>query len=133
MRAEQRKRILVIDDQPDEREIQAAMLGHLGYTVETAEDGETGMKIAAESPPDMILLDVAMPRLDGFAVCRSLREEPGTAEVPILFFTASVVGDLEDRARDAGATGIMVKPLDPHQVAARIAELIGPPTDEGAG
>lgn len=121
------KRILVIDDQPDEREIQTAMLGHLGYAVETAEDGETGMKLATAAPPDVILLDVAMPKMDGFAVCRGLRADPRTAEVPILFFTASVVGDLEDRARDAGATGIMVKPLDPHEVATRIAALIGPP------
>jgi DNA-binding response OmpR family regulator len=124
---EHRKRILVIDDQSDERAIQAAMLGHLGYAVDTAEDGETGIRLAADSPPDLILLDVAMPRLDGFTVCRSLREEPATAEVPIIFFTASVVGDLEDRAREAGASGIMVKPLDPREVAARIGELIGPP------
>lgn len=121
-----RKRILVIDDQEDERAIQTAMLAHLGYEVETAEDGETGMKLAADTPPDMILLDIAMPRMDGFAVCRTLRSDPRTADVPVLFFTASVVGDLEDRAREAGATGIMLKPLDPHSVATRIAEIIGP-------
>lgn len=121
-----RKRILVIDDQEDERAIQTAMLGHLGYEVESAGDGETGMKLASEARPDMILLDIAMPRMDGFTVCRSLRSDPRTADVPVLFFTASVVGDLEDRALEAGATGIMVKPLDPQSVARRIAEIIGP-------
>lgn len=123
------KRILVIDDQEDERAIQGAMLTHIGYEVESAGDGEAGIRAAVESPPDMVLLDIAMPRLDGFAVCRQLRGDPRTAEVPILFFTASVVGDLEKRASEAGATGIMVKPLEPREVARRIAELIGPPTD----
>lgn len=122
------KRILVIDDQEDERAIQGAMLTHLGYQVESAEDGEAGFRKAVESTPDMVLLDIAMPRVDGFAVCRQLRNDPRTAEVPVLFFTASVVGDLEERATEAGATGIMVKPLEPREVARRITELIGPPT-----
>lgn len=123
------KRILVIDDQADERAIQGAMLGHLGYEVETAEDGAAGVRMATESPPDMVLLDIAMPRMDGFAVCRQLRTDPRTASVPILFFTASVVGDLEARAREAGASGIMVKPLEPREVARRVEELIGPAVD----
>lgn len=120
------KRILVIDDQEDERAIQTAMLQHLGYAVETAENGETGCRMAVESPPDIVLLDIAMPRMDGFAVCRQLRTDPRTADLPILFFTASVVGDLEERAAEAGATGIMVKPLAPRDVARKIEDLIGP-------
>jgi CheY-like chemotaxis protein len=122
------KRILVIDDQPDEREIQTAMLGHLGYEVRAAEDGDAGLRLALESQPDIILLDVAMPKLDGFEVCRRLREDPRTASVPVVFFTASVVGDVEARAREAGASGIMVKPLDPHEVARRVQEMVGPPS-----
>lgn len=123
-----RKQILVIDDQRDEREIQTAMLGHLGYEVVAAEDGATGLQLALESTPDIILLDVAMPKLDGFEVCRRLRADPRTAEVPVVFFTASVVGDLETRAREAGAAALMVKPLDPHEVARRVEEVVGPPT-----
>lgn len=122
-----RKRVLVVDDQPDERHIQAAMLSHRGYEVITAENGETGLRLARESPPDIILLDVAMPKLDGFEVCRRLRSDPRTSAVPVVFFTASVVGDLEERAREAGAIAIMVKPLDPHEVAGRVEELVGPP------
>lgn len=120
------KRILVIDDQEDERAIQTAMLGHLGYRVSAASDGETGLRLARESPPDLVLLDIAMPRLDGFTVCRTLKDDPRTADVPVVFFTASVVGDLEERAQEAGATEIMLKPLDPHQVAERVRSLIGP-------
>lgn len=120
------KRILVIDDQADEREIQTAMLGHLGYEVSTAEDGERGLEMATESPPDMILLDIAMPRLDGFEVCRRLRADPRTSGVPVVFFTASVVGDLEERAREAGATALMVKPVDPHEVAKTVEQTVGP-------
>lgn len=122
-----RKRILVIDDQADEREIQTAMLGHLGYGVDTAGDGDAGLEMATSSPPDLVLLDIAMPRLDGFEVCRRLRSDPRTANVPVIFFTASIVGDIEERAREAGANAIMVKPLHPRDVARKIEELIGAP------
>jgi CheY-like chemotaxis protein len=122
-----RKRILVIDDQADEREIQTAMLGHLGYRVDTAGDGDSGLAMAMSSPPDLVLLDIAMPRLDGFEVCRRLRGDPRTADVPVIFFTASIVGDIEERAHEAGANAIMVKPLHPRDVARKIEELIGTP------
>lgn len=122
-----RKTILVIDDQADERAIQRAMLTHLGYEVREAPDGERGLEAAMESRPDLILLDVAMPRMDGFEVCRTLRADPRTASVPVLFFTASVAGELEARAREAGGAGVLVKPVDPRDVAEAVRRHIGPP------
>jgi CheY-like chemotaxis protein len=121
------KTILVIDDQDDERAIQQAMLEHLGYEVRATGDGPTGLHAALEAPPDLILLDIAMPQMDGFTVCRALRVDPRTAAVPVLFFTASVVGDLQQQAEDAGGSGVLAKPVDPHEVAAEIRRLIGPP------
>ncbi len=120
------KTILVIDDQADERAIQRAMLSHLGYTVNEAPDGESGLQRATEAPPDLVLLDIAMPRLDGFSVCRALRADERTSDVPVLLFTASVVGDLDKQAREAGADGVLLKPVDPHKVAEEIQRLIGP-------
>ena len=119
------KTILVVDDQDDEREIQQALLNHLGYRVLTAGDGETGLHIAVNTRPDLILLDVAMPRMDGFTVCRALRSDPRTERVPVVFFTASVVHDLDVRAHEAGADGVLCKPLDPRQVASKVRDLIG--------
>jgi two-component system cell cycle response regulator len=124
-----RKIVLVIDDQDDERAIQRAMLSHIGYEVREASNGEAGLHTAVETPPDLILLDVAMPRMDGFSVCRALRANPHTADVPILLFTASVVGNLEEQADQAGATGVLTKPVDPRKVAAEVRRLIGSPAE----
>lgn len=121
------KSVLIIDDQPDERIIQSAMLGYLGYEVREAGDGHSGLESAREAPPDLVLLDIAMPNLDGFSVCRTLKADARTAAVPVVLFTASVVGDLEEQAAAVGAAGVLIKPIDPHRVAAEIQRLIGPP------
>jgi CheY-like chemotaxis protein len=126
------RRVLVVDDQPDERAIQSAMLGHLGYEVHEAADGETAVHRARELGPDIIVLDVAMPRMDGLAVCRELRADTRTARIPVLLLTASVAGDLQTLAAEAGAVGILSKPVEPHAVAAEIRRLIGPPSSAGA-
>lgn len=121
---QERKSVLVIDDQEDERAIQRAMLDHFGYAVREAADGEAGVRMAVEEPPHLVLLDVAMPRLDGFEVCRMLRSDSRTADVPVLIFTASVVGDVEQQARAAGADGILTKPVDPHKVVEEISRIL---------
>ncbi|CAN5453944.1 N/A [soil metagenome] len=123
---ERSKTILVIDDQDDERAIQRAMLSYLGYDVREAETGEAGLRLAIETPPDLVLLDVAMPRMDGFAVCRALRADQRTTSVPILLYTASVVGNLRDQAQEAGADGVLTKPIDPRSIAEEVRRIIGP-------
>lgn len=120
-----RKKILVIDDQADERSIQSAMLGHLGYDVLEAKDGASGLKLVRDASPDLVLLDVAMPKMDGFEVCRTIRADPETADLPVLFYTASVVGDLEEQVRTAGGSGVLIKPVEPHLVAEMVRGLIG--------
>jgi CheY-like chemotaxis protein len=121
------KTVLVVDDQRDERAIQRAMLAHLGYHVREADNGIEGLRTAIEEPPDLVLLDVAMPMMDGFRVCRELRADPRTADVRVLMFTASVAGDIRVKAEAAGADGILMKPVDPKDVAAEIRRLIGDP------
>lgn len=121
------KSVLIVDDQEDERTIQRTLLEHLGYTVREAGDGETALALAREEPPDLVLLDIAMPRVDGLTVCRSLREAPDTRAVAVLFLTASTTADVEDRVNRAGADGILIKPVDPNEVAGEVARLIGRP------
>jgi CheY-like chemotaxis protein len=122
---ENSKVVLLIDDQDDEREIQRALLTHRGYSVLDASDGASGLELALKKQPDLILLDVAMPRMDGFEVCRSIRADPRTARIPVLFYTASVVGDLVAQIKEAGGTGVLVKPMDPNLVADEVRKLIG--------
>lgn len=127
-----RKAILIVDDQEDERAIQRAMLEHLGYHVEEATDGRDALDRIQDFSPDLILLDIAMPRMDGIAVCRALRQDPETIDLPVLFYTASPSEEWEDQVAGLGAGGVLVKPVDPHQVASEVRRLIGPPTPDAA-
>lgn len=124
MESEARRRVLVVDDQDDERAIQRAMLSHLGYDVREAHDGARALELCAQEVPDAVLLDVAMPRMDGVEVCRRLRADPRTAAVKVLLFTASVAGDLDQTRDSAGADHILAKPVDPRRVAETIARLL---------
>lgn len=121
------KSVLIVDDQADERAIQRALLEHVGYRVREAPDGEAAVEMALESCPDLVLLDIAMPRMDGFAVCERLRGDPRTESVTILFLTATPDPDIEKRVRAAGASGVLIKPVDPHDVATAVQGLIGTP------
>ena len=123
-----KKLILVVDDQDDEREIQRAMLEHLGYRVNDVGDGKAALAAAEADIPDLILLDVAMPKMDGLTVCRTLRENPALSETAILFYTASVNEDWEKQVTELKIGGILNKPVDPHEVAREIERLIGPPS-----
>ena len=122
--------VLVVDDNADERAIQGAMLSHLGYRVAEASDGRQAVDRARTLQPDLILLDVAMPHMDGFAVCRALRADERTRDTAILLFTASVVREVREQASAAGANDVLLKPVDPHTVAERIRSLIGGPRRE---
>src|SRR5437773_6359375 len=115
-------RILIIEDELPMRTALKDCLEAEGYRVLTAADGETGLKRALEEKPDLILLDIMMPRLDGFAVCAELRrlENP----VPILMLTAK--GQVEDRVHglDVGADDYLVKPFSTEELLARVRALL---------
>lgn len=122
-----RKTILIVDDQEDERAIQRAMLEHLGYQVEEANDGRDALDRIPQLTPDLVLLDIAMPKVDGITVCRTLRADPRTSELPVLFYTASPTEEWEDEVAGLNASGVLVKPVDPHDVATQVKRLIGEP------
>ena len=115
--------ILVIDDDPIERLTLGALLEGDGYQVEMAENGAEGLKKAKDFQPDVILLDVMMPGMDGFEVCRTLRSDPQIAEVPIFMVTA--LDDRESRLAglSAGADDFLFKPFDSLELSVRLNVL----------
>lgn len=117
--------VLVADDAPDIVELVRISLERCGYEVGTVEDGQAVLDAAAQRVPDLFVLDVWMPHLNGIEVTRRLREEPATAGVPILVLTAAVHGSMLEEARAAGATATMRKPFGPPELVERVGELLG--------
>jgi len=112
--------ILVADDTPANLSVLLELLGQAGYEVLIAEDGESALARAAYARPDLILLDVLMPELDGFATCERLKAQRDTREIPVIFMTA--LADTIDKVRgfDAGAVDYVTKPFQPDELLARV-------------
>jgi pilus assembly protein CpaE len=119
------ERILVVDDDQDSLKLISMMLSRQGYEVSSATGGESGLQKAFNERPDLILLDVMMPDMDGFEVCKRLREEEVTASTPIIMFTAKTLVDDKIVGFEAGATDYLTKPTHPAELAARIKRALG--------
>src|SRR5438034_2816866 len=105
-------RILVVDDGAENREILVDLLGSEGYTVDTAVDGAEAVEKALASPPDLILMDVSMPRLTGFEACRRLKADERTHLVPIVLVTGLVAREDRIQGIAAGCDDFLTKPVD---------------------
>jgi adenylate cyclase len=115
-------RILVVDDEPANVRLLEAILTPRGYDVPTASSGEEALAMIAEAPPDLVLLDIVMPGLDGYEVCRRIREQTDTAYLPVVMVTAS--GDEQKvMALEAGADDFLTKPVNQSELLARVASL----------
>lgn len=106
------KTVLVIDDDPDQRRLLESTLATRGYQVVVASDGEAGLRVARTQPPDAIVLDVMMPRLNGFQTCRRLKADPATSQVPVIILTSKDQPADEYWAREVGANEYATKPVD---------------------
>jgi signal transduction histidine kinase len=116
--------VLVIDDQKIPRAAVSAILREVGFRVETAEDGPQGIERARAEQPDVVVLDVNMPEMDGFAVVERLKQDPRTAPIPVIFLTAEVpTDDLVVRGLDLGAYDFLDKGCSPGELRARVAAM----------
>ncbi|OQR36391.1 two-component system response regulator [Pseudomonas sp. T] len=115
-----RPTILIVDDAPENLTLLSELLKLL-YRVKAARTGEKALQIAkSDDPPDLILLDVMMPGMNGFEVCRRLREDPRTQRIPVIFITAQVAADEEIRGLELGAVDYLTKPINPPTVLMRV-------------
>ena len=112
--------VLAADDDDDILELVAFRLERSGYTVLRARDGEEALRLAEEQTPDIAVLDVGMPKLDGLELTRLLREREATSTIPIILLTAWVQESDIERGFQAGATDYMRKPFSPTELAARV-------------
>ena len=116
------KRILIVDDDDEIRELLEFDIGHSGYFVDTAKDGLEGLNKALNNTYDLILLDVMMPKMNGFDVCRNIRQ--AKLAIPILMLTAKGTIDDKTEGFDSGADDYLVKPFDIQEVLLRIRVLL---------
>jgi diguanylate cyclase (GGDEF)-like protein len=116
--------ILVVDDDPDIARFVEVNLRSAGYDVKVASDGEMALEIAFEIRPDLVLLDVMMPRIDGFEVAQRLRRDPRTANASIIMLTAKALSSDKVLGLTAGADDYIIKPFDPIELLARVKGVL---------
>lgn len=117
-------RILLVDDEPLNLEVLQGFLAPEGYDLVLASDGEQALRLAGELPPDLVLLDLAMPRVDGFEVLRTLKESPKTRLTPVVVVTAFTERSLRLRAISLGADDFLSKPVDSVELRTRTRALL---------
>ena len=114
-----RARVLVVDDQPENREILTGLLEAEGHELETARDGQEALERATAAPPDLILMDVTMPRMSGLEACRRLKDDPRTELVPVILVTGLLAREDRIAGIQAGCDDFLTKPVDSEQLLAR--------------
>ena len=119
-----RKKVLVVDDTKDILVVVSKRLQSWGYDPLTADSGEEGLRIALEQVPDLILLDIMMPKMKGRDVCAKLKADPKTEKIPVIFLTALGLADHIKAGMDLGADDYIVKPFEPADLKARIAVVL---------
>lgn len=113
-------RVLVADDDSDVRDLVGFKLRHAGYTVDEAHDGPSALAQIRRQRPDLVLLDVMMPGMSGFAVCLELRMDPATRDLPVLLVTAKARDEDLERGMAAGSDGYIIKPFSPRDLLTRV-------------
>jgi two-component system cell cycle response regulator DivK len=124
-------RVLVVDDDPDNRRIVTTVLTVAGYAVLEAGGGEEGVAMAVRERPDVILLDLAMPGVDGWEAARRLKADARTADIPVIALTAFALRGDEERARAAGCDGYVSKPCRPQTIRDVVRDTLATGRDRG--
>ena len=118
------KRILVIEDQADNRQILRDLLTSADFEVIEAADGEEGVAAAAAQRPDLILMDIQLPLMDGYEATRRIKANPALRAIPIIVITSYALSGDEDKSRAAGCDAYFSKPFSPRQLLAKIREFL---------
>lgn len=116
--------ILVIDDEPDLVELVQFNLNKEGYEIIVAQDGRSGLEIALKLVPNLVVLDLMMPEMDGLEVCRQLRSDPRTRQIPIIMLTAKAAEADRIVGLELGADDYLTKPFSPRELVARVRALL---------
>ena len=119
------KKILVVEDTEDNRQILRDLLGMAGYDMIEAHDGAEGVAKAAEHRPDLILMDIQMPVMDGYEATRRIKANPELTAIPIIAVTSYALSGDEQKARAAGCDAYIAKPYSPRQMLAKVREILG--------
>lgn len=125
--------VLVVEDDENDWEIYGKILWYNGYDVAYAADGKEGLRLARERQPDLVLVDMMLPGIDGLELCRRVREDRALDQVPIVMLTARSVDEIGDQARAAGCTAFLEKPHSPVDLLHRVEGLVGRPPLSGEG
>ena len=118
---ENKKVILAVDDAPENLDVVKGLLSP-HYTVKAAVNGQMALKIAEKQSPDLILLDIRMPGMDGYEVCRQLKADEATAGIPVIFLTGEA--DVTSEVAAVGGVGYITKPIEPDVLLARIEDCL---------
>ena len=118
------KRILVVEDQEDNRQIVRDLLTANDYQLTEAENGEEALAAVAKERPDLILMDIQLPVMDGYEATRRIKADPSLSSIPIIAVTSFALSGYEEKARAAGCDDFVPKPYSPRQLLAKIREFL---------
>ena len=118
------KKVLYIEDEPEQIEVIQTRLEKLGYKVISAQDGSEGLKKVGQEKPDLVLLDIFMPKINGLEVCKTLKNNPKTKHIPIILITASGVNYVEEQGQNVQADACILKPYESQDLIAKIKALL---------
>ncbi|HEV2316099.1 MAG TPA: response regulator [Thermoplasmata archaeon] len=119
-------RILIVEDNPQNLKLVSVIMRGEGYVVVGAQDAVEAQQRIEESPPDLILMDIGLPGMDGYTLTRELRRRSDTTSIPIVAVTSFAMKGDEEKAREAGCAGYITKPIDRRELLRTVRELLGP-------
>jgi two-component system, cell cycle response regulator DivK len=118
------KRILVVEDQEDNRQIIRDMLAGTGYEIIEAENGEEALAAVAKQRPDLILMDIQLPVMDGYTATRRIKADPALRSIPIIAVTSYALSGEDKKAREAGCDAYIPKPYSPRELLAKVRQYL---------
>ncbi|HSJ14188.1 MAG TPA: response regulator [Longimicrobiales bacterium] len=128
-----KKTILLVEDNEDNLVVYRTILEHVGYNVIEARDGEEGVSRAREHHPDLILMDISIPKMDGWEATQRLKDDADTRDIPIIALTAHALEEDRQKAVQVGCDGYLAKPVEPRRVVQEVERFVGGPARTEVG